>query len=169
MPPAARALFNAGLHWLLDTCVAVLIYWDNLGSRRRRAVLFALGLVLVYLAGLRPSASPTPTPVANAITPGACTDETPLEHGCARVGDAFCLRSPASADIHPSVTYALRAPGLVLRPAPGAKAVTIRLANGQTASAFSAFVALEGSGSGTRAPVFVEGPAALCLAALIGA
>lgn len=167
MTRSARVFVNSACALAADTWVVIRYEWSTAGAERRRTFLLALAALAVLVAGLRwRNSDPAPLASAPATMVGACTDETPLEHGCARVGDLLCLRSPPT-DTHPSVVYALRPAGLVLRPAPGAKTVTIRLPSGQTSSAFSAFVALEAQAP--RVPVLVEGPAALCLSAVVGA
>ncbi len=86
-----------------------------------------------------------------------------LQHGCALRGATLCLRFDGPG---PTRAYALQTTGLQSYPAPGSGMATIRMPGEPSPrSVRTAYIVSE---PGEHAlPVYVEGDAALCMAALL--
>jgi hypothetical protein len=170
MHPIAQASLQAATR----TWESILRYWDTL-DRRRRALTLVTAFLLLVAIGRVSFRLHAHDPVDLTMSPETPVSAHPCTHarvpgGCVREGDFFCLQAQAT-DSSPSFVYALRASGLSLIQAPGASKVNIRLTYDQASSrdekpriiqVADAYLAIE---TPPTAPIYVDGPAALCIAA----
>lgn len=174
--PTASACWRAFRDGLLATWASILTHWDRLELRGRGLVLAGAVALLVVVGrvtfGLH-AHNLTTEAMAPALgpSPPAQCDQAYIPAGCVRQDDHFCLQAQATAN-SPAFVYGIRMSGMSLVQAPGASMVTIRLTRDQAGTSATekarviqvadAYLAYE---SPPVAPIYVDGPAALCLAA----